>query len=90
MDTPDTFFYIDTPYVGANQGHYGGYTQSHFDELLECLSIIKGKFLLSSYPNKILTDFIKNNQWKSNDQDMQLAASRNGNKRKTECLTFNY
>jgi thymidylate synthase len=68
MDTPETFFYIDPPYVGANQGHYGGYTQEYFDELLEMLSKIKGKFILSSYPNKILTDFIKNNQWKSSNQ----------------------
>src|SRR5690606_23681178 len=44
MDTPDTFFYLDPPYVGANQGHYGGYTQEHFNRLLEVLSRIKGKF----------------------------------------------
>lgn len=25
LDTPDTFFYIDPPYVGADQGHYGGF-----------------------------------------------------------------
>ena len=24
-DTPDTFHYVDPPYVGAKQGHYGGY-----------------------------------------------------------------
>ena len=26
-DTAETFFYLDPPYVGTDQGHYDGYTQ---------------------------------------------------------------
>jgi len=89
LDSVDTFFYIDPPYVNANQGHYGGYTQAHFDELLEALTTIKGKFLLSSYPNENLEDYRKANNWNSNDKDMCLSAS-NSKKRKTEALTYNY
>jgi DNA adenine methylase len=36
-DVPDAFFYRDPPYVGAAQGHYGGYTQEDFDTLLKLL-----------------------------------------------------
>lgn len=90
LDAPDTFFYIDPPYVGADQGHYGGYTQEHFDELLEVLSNIKGMFLLSSYPNESLELYKKKFNWFSSDKDMKLAASKNNSKRKTEALTSNY
>ncbi len=43
------FHYCDPPYVGANQGHYGGYTQEHFNELLNTLSRIKGMVFTSSF-----------------------------------------
>lgn len=32
-DSPNSFIYCDPPYVGAHQGHYGGYLQEHFNEL---------------------------------------------------------
>lgn len=89
-DCEDAFFYIDPPYVNSNQGHYGGYTQEHFNELLEGLSEIKGKFLLSSYPNDKLNDYRKKFNWLSSDKEMNLSASRYGGKKKTEALTANY
>ena len=90
QDSEDAFFYIDPPYVGANQGHYGGYTQEHFNALLQVLSGIKGKFLLSSYPNDELEAFRLKYGWYSSDKDMVLSASRDSSKRKTEALTANY
>jgi len=33
-DTLETFFYLDPPYVGSDQGHYDGYTQMDFNESL--------------------------------------------------------
>lgn len=90
IDTPDTFFYLDPPYVGADQGHYGGYMQQHFNALLETISTIKGKFLLSSYPNSELDKYRKQCNWQSNDVNMSLSASSKSGRRKTECLTFNY
>lgn len=90
QDSPETFFYLDPPYVDANQGHYGGYTQEHFNQLIDTLKNIKGKFLLSSYPNEYLNKSRIECGWFSDDKDMVLSASRNSNKRKTEALTANY
>ena len=90
QDSEETFFYLDPPYVGANQGHYGGYTQEHFNSLLSALSHIKGKFLLSSYPNDQLDQYRSKFGWFTNDKDMQLSASRDKSSRKTEALTANY
>jgi len=90
QDSEATFFYIDPPYVDTNQGHYGGYTQQHFNELLDVLVNIKGKFLLSSYPNAVLGDYRIKHGWYASDKNMVLSASRESNKRKVEALTSNY
>ena len=91
-DTPETFDYIDPPYVGSNCGHYEGYTQEDFYELLELLATIKGKFLLSSYPNDALLSARERYGWRSMDIVQNLSVSGKGTegKSKTECLTFNY
>lgn len=90
LDSPSTFFYLDPPYVDSNQGHYGGYTQEHFTALIDTLANIKGKFLLSSYPNDYLQQARSRNGWNTADKDMHLSASRGGAKRKIEALTYNY
>jgi DNA adenine methylase len=62
-DVEDAFFYCDPPYVGADQGHYDGYSQEDFDNLLGLLETMQGKFLLSSFRNKSLDDFTRRNGW---------------------------
>jgi DNA adenine methylase len=96
-DSQDTFFYIDPPYVGAHQSHYHGYTEEHFIALLNCLSHLEGKFILSSYPNELLTAYTKENNWHTQSLDRPLRANlitkNQGNskrKRTTEVLTMNY
>lgn len=94
-DRPDTFFYLDPPYVGSDCGHYDGYSQADFDALLNALTRIKGRFLLSSYPNKSLERFISERGWhhrqfKSTVSVANNTASKGPRKGKIECLTANY
>jgi len=92
-DTPETFFYLDPPYVGSDQGHYDGYTQEDFDALLERLEGIQGRFLLSSFRNKNLTGFIRRNEWHSVEVRMASPMTQGRNqspKAKVEVLTANY
>jgi len=92
-DTPNTFFFADPPYVSSDQGHYDGYTEADFLNLLDKLSKIKGTFLLTSYPEDILMYFRKKFSWEYIDFDMPLAVDSGRaeqGKRKTECITFNY
>lgn len=94
-DTPQSFQYIDPPYVNTDQGLYGGYTENDYRKLLETLSTIKGKFLLSSYPSEILDEYIKKNGWYSIRFEKPLNASlgKKGEKntsKKIEVLTANY
>ena len=50
-DAQESFFYCDPPYPDTDQGHYSGYTQKDFKNLIEKLLNIKGSFMLSCYEN---------------------------------------
>lgn len=94
-DTADTFHYIDPPYIDTNMGHYKGYSLAQYRELLDCLTIIKGKFLLSGFPNELLDEYIKTNKWyiKSFDKPKTASKAVLGKPRldrKTEVLVANY
>lgn len=90
MDDPTAFHFIDPPYIGANQGHYSGYTISHFENLLQTCEDIKGKFLLTTYPSQILSEYAQKNGWFQIEFEMRNAASNNKDARKTEVFTMNY
>lgn len=90
-DRPTTFYYIDPPYFNANMGHYAGYTEQDFENLLKLLSTVKGKFLLSSYPSDILTKYTIQNHWYTATTKATISPNKGGNgKQKTEVLTANY
>lgn len=91
-DSPDAFFYIDPPYVSSVQGHYAGYKMEDFEALLIACSKLKGKFLLSSYPEEILKDYIERFGWKHEQfvKSLSVDGKKNQGKTKTECLTWNY
>lgn len=89
-DDSSAFFYVDPPYFNANMGHYGGYTLRNFTDLLETLSKVKGRFLLSSYPSDILTEYTKRYGWKTSVVHRKLGMKREGSRNKTEVMTMNY
>ncbi|MCK6648729.1 MAG: DNA adenine methylase [Bacteroidia bacterium] len=89
-DTVDAFFYLDPPYCDSHQGHYKGYSNYEFMLLLERLSTIKGKFLLSSYPSELLKNYIEKFNWNSESFNKPVGVTKNTKKLKTEVLTFNY
>ena len=93
-DSEDTFHYIDPPYVGTNLGHYGGYTEGDYRELLDALGGIRGKFLLSSFPSDILDGYIEKNGWHSiaftQSKSAVHARYRTKDTKKIEVLTANY
>jgi DNA adenine methylase len=89
-DSDTTFHYVDPPYFNSDCGHYKGYTKQDFENLLETLSNVKGKFLLSSYPSDILKEYSQRHGWHSQSFDKTVAVSPGNKKSKTEVLTANY
>ena len=91
FDSDESFFYLDPPYPGTNQGHYGGYTFDDIEELLNVLACLKGKFLLSNYPIEIIEKYSVKNGWHQRKFKMPLCASKKAVKpTKIEVLTANY
>jgi len=88
-DTPNTFFYCDPPYPETDQGHYDGYTQEDFDALLRTLGNIEGRFLLSSYRNSSLSEFVHKHGWHTIEIKMAKPSSPKRSQ-KIEVLTSNY
>jgi DNA adenine methylase len=86
-DAPDTFHYVDPPYFNSDLGHYKGYSRDDFEKLLQVLSFVKGRFMLSSYPSDMLDKYVKANKWTKIEIEMQRSA---GGGRKTEVITINY
>lgn len=91
-DTAKAFFYCDPPYYNSDCGHYNGYSEQDFENLLTTLGGIKGKFLLSSYPSEPLLRATKEHGWNmwSLEQKVTVNAKSGYLKRKVEVLTANY
>lgn len=97
-DDKDTFFYLDPPYPGCCQQHYSGYTHQDFYELLQLLTTIKGRFILSNYWCQTLKYHIIKNQWNYKTIDVNLCMGNIGRgkrrekgvRKRTEILVYNY
>lgn len=91
-DSEQAFHYCDPPYFNSDCGHYGGYTEYHFRQLLDMLAGCKGKFLLSSYPSELLDGYVKQYGWHMRMFKSQVSVNKGSGrgKVKTEVLTANY
>jgi DNA adenine methylase len=91
-DSKDSLFYCDPPYYNSDMGHYDGYSEQDFENLLKLLATIEGKFILSSYPSKLLTAYTKANGWqyKVFEQGVSVNAKSGYLKKKWEVLTANF
>ncbi|MDB9498560.1 DNA adenine methylase [Nodularia spumigena] len=90
-DNQSAFFYLDPPYFNSDMGHYDGYTREDFEALLQELSKIEGKFLLSSYHSPLLQKYVKANGWYQKRFVQGISVNKGYSSRtKTEYLSANY
>jgi DNA adenine methylase len=92
-DYKDAFHYCDPPYFNSDCGHYDGYSKDDFESLLQLLSRVEGKFLLSSYPSEILKEYSDREGWcvKTLEQRVSVAnGTGKPGKKKIEVMTANY
>lgn len=76
-DSPQTFFYCDPPYVGADNGHYDRYTEEDFAKLCDLLDSIQGSFMLSCYDNEQTLKYIRPH-WERFEFEAYCSASGTG------------
>lgn len=89
-DSPDTFFYLDPPYFNSNCGHYKGFSEDDFMILLDSLSQLQGKFLLSCYPSPLMEQYIEKFGWMKKEVQQVFCVTHKSVNKKTEVLVFNY
>jgi DNA adenine methylase len=91
-NTPETFTYYDPPYVNSDCGHYKGYTAKDYGDLMIHATNRKGKFLISSYPNEILSCMVELFGWNYKEirQTLAVDGRRKESKTKVEALAWNY
>lgn len=93
LDSADTLFYLDPPYLHStrsSKGEYGPHEMNELDhaELLSDLDGIEGKFMLSGYRSELYDRF---DHWHRVEFDLPNNASSSKSKqRKTECVWMNF
>jgi DNA adenine methylase len=79
-DSPQTLHYIDPPYPGTNQGHYGGYTLDDYAALCAKLDEIEGSYILSNYHQ----DIAPKSAQKCVEIEATMSASNGKNRKDTD------
>ncbi|MDX9703950.1 MAG: DNA adenine methylase [Candidatus Auribacterota bacterium] len=89
--TENTFHFVDPPYIGTDCGHYSGtYNLMDFQNLLELLSKIKGKFMLTMFPHPLMDEFIQRNGWNVCKIERTISASKTNRRKQIELIVCNY
>lgn len=89
FDTPDSFFYLDPPYVSSDCAHYKGtWGAAEQEKLIKILENLQGKFILSGYP----ADLTATRKWYRREftKNLSVDGRHNAGKKKTEVLIMNY
>ncbi len=94
-DSKDTLFYLDPPYLDSTRQTPTVYANemSHQDhkEMLDLLTHISGKFLLSGYHSQLYDDWANQNQFFVTETKIGNSASTSSSKRiMTECVWRNF
>lgn len=95
QDGPNTLFYCDPPYLHETRSTTGEYqhemSEAQHERLLETLSGIDGKFMLSGYPSRLYADRQNKHGWQCHEYQIDnKAASGKSKELKTECLWCNF
>jgi DNA adenine methylase len=85
FDTPEAFHFIDPPYVGTNMGHYkDSFNNEDLKNLLELCTALKGKFMLTMFPNEVIQGYVDKHGWTIHSVERQISACKAASRRRQE------
>lgn len=91
FDQPEAFHFVDPPYVNSDCGHYSGmFTESDLVNLLELLSTLQGKFMLTMYPHDQVEAFSNRFNWRIVDLERTISSAKTVRNKKVEWIIMNY
>lgn len=90
-DTEETFHFVDPPYINSDCGHYSGtFNLQDFEELLQLLSTVKVKFMLTMFPHAVLNEYVLHYGWRQVEVERTISASKTSRRKQTEVIVMNY
>lgn len=91
-DHPETFFYIDPPYIGREFRYDGGFSKQDHIELSNLIKAMKGKALISYYPHDMVYQLYDGFTITEFGSSVFSKKVSNGEKKPeaTELLIYNY
>ena len=90
-DPPETFHFIDPPYVGSDMGHYTGmFDDADLERLLQLCVTLQGKFMLTMYPNDNIQLYAEQNGWVIHSVERQISACKENRRKQEEWIVCNY
>lgn len=90
-DTPNTFHFVDPPYVDTSCGHYSNmFGRRELRDLLDVLSKIQGKFMLTGFPDDEILRYVQTEGWLIHPVERTISASRTRRRKQEEWMVVNY
>lgn len=90
LDSPETCFYLDPPYVGVGRKIYGrfGLSDEQHVELCRHILQLRGKVALSGYANPIYARWLSD--WRVVSRPVSIRMKGVGRVERVECLWLNF
>lgn len=90
-DCETAFHFVDPPYIGSDCGHYAGsFNDEDFARLLETLSQVKGRFMLTMFPHALIQEYANRHGWHIHKIERTISASKTNRRKQEEWITTNY
>ncbi|MBR8726675.1 hypothetical protein [Bacteroides pyogenes] len=90
-DSPDTFHFVDPPYINSDCGHYEGtFDECCMEKLLQLLEQVKGKFMLTMFPLNMIEEYANKNGWVIHRIERTISASKTSRRKQEEWMICNY
>lgn len=88
---PFAFHFIDPPYVNTDCAHYSGvWSEEDLHKLLELLTTLTGKFMLTMFPNAEIRAFADANKWHIHEIKRTISACKTTKRKQAEWIITNY
>lgn len=90
-DTERAFHFVDPPYINSDCGHYENtFNLMNFEELLELLVKVQGKFMLTMYPHDLIREYAERNGWEIIEVERTISVATTSRRKQAEWMVINY
>ena len=90
-DNPESFHFVDPPYINSDCGHYEGcFNEQNMEDLLKLLETVKGKFMLTMFPFPMIEKYALKNDWIIHRIERTISASKTSRRKQEEWMICNY